>query len=327
MSSSVKSTPLLGPLGPLAADYAEFIRHYPLLLTRLFGSSVEHFHVLAVAGHTLTGTSHSVAKKLYETEPRQLLREAIPDHAPELMAALRQMGPVMHALDHYRRTDTLLKTGAARQLLRVAQADPAGMTHELLDRFDVIAESDPLVTAAAHAVRSVEEALAFHTWVLVLRGYKLLFDEREEARSLSQIARGGIASWIGKRLARGTTPCIGFHDTSELSMVRDLRQLKTLGNAMQNCLRSDVDYHLRVLSGDLAIFHYVGSGGPVAISLCRLAPGVYAVEEMAAKANDDVPSDVAERLPALLCQGGIVIAPQTMRQANYKLGFVYGNRW
>jgi hypothetical protein len=327
MSNSIKSTPLLGSLGPLAADYGEFIRLYPQLLTRLYGSSVEHFHVLAVAGHTLTGALHSVAKKLCETEPRELLREAIPDHAPELMAALRQMGPVMHDLHHYQRANTLLKTGVARQLVRVAQAEPEGITPELLDRFEAIMQSDPLVTAAAHAIRSAEEVLAFHTWVLVLRGYKLLTDEREEARSLSQIGRGGLASWIGKRLTRATTPCIGFQDTSDLFMVRDLGQLKALGNAMQNCLRADVDYHLRALRGDLALFHYVGRGGPVAISLCRLAPGIYAVEEIAAKGNGDVRSDVADQILALLCQGGILIAPETMRQANHKLGFGYGNRW
>ena len=327
MSNSVVTNPLLGALGPLSAQFAGLIRQHRPLLDRLFGASIEHFHILAIAAHTATGQSHAFARKLCEIAPSVLLKEAMPNHSPALVAALRRMGSVMHPLEHYLQTDALLQTNVSKQLVRAAQIEPEGMTPALRERFEAIVGGDPLVTAAAHAVCSSDEALAFHTWVLVLRAYNLLDDEAVEERSLSQTARGGLATWVGNRLTRGKVPSIGFRDSAELFMVHDLKSLKALGHSMRNCLRAQAYYHVQALSGSSAFFSYVGAGGPVAISLVRIAPGVYAIEEMAATGNDCVPDAVEARIRDLLAKGGIVITPTTIREASSDLGLTYGNRW
>ena len=327
MSNSVVTNPLLGALGPLSAQFAGLIRQHRPLLDRLFGASVEHFHIMAIAAHTATGQSHAFARKLCEIAPSVLLKEALPNHSPALVAALRRMGSVMHPLEHYLQTDALLQTNVSKQLVRAAQIEREGMTPALLERFEAIVGGDPLVTAAAHAVGSSEEALAFHTWVLVLRAYNLLDDEAGEERSLSQTARGGLATWVGNRLTRGKVPSIGFRDSAELVMVHDLKCLKALGHSMRNCLRAQAYYHVQALSGSSAFFSYVGAGGPVAISLVRIAPGVYAIEEMAGTGNDCVPDAVEARIRDLLAKGGIVITPTTIREASSDLGLTYGNRW
>ena len=321
MHQTVELNPLLaGALGPLASQFGNLIRHHQPLLGRLFGSSVEHFHVLAIGAHVAAGPAHLLARHLCETDPRKLLAEAIPGHHSALAAALRRMGGVMYPMEVYQRVNALIGTPAERQLLQVSRYEEDGISTALLDRFEAVLELDPLVMAASPALCSIRAARAFHTWVLTLRHLDLLRDEREEARSLSQVAPHGIGTWVMRRLARAVIPDIGFRDTDELAMLRDLASLQAFGRSMDNCLRTETRYHIGMVLGSYAFFKDLGNGGPVAICLSRLAPGVYALDEIAGPKNIDVEDDVRARILDELRAGGIEVTPTSMSQACADLG-------
>lgn len=322
MQKAAELNPLLvGALGPLAPQFGGLIRHHQPLLNRLFGSSVENFHILGIGVHVGSGPTHVLARRLCETEPRQLLSEAIPGHRSSLPAALRRMGGVMHPMSVYCRVNVLLGTPAERPLLEAARYEKDGICTEFLDRFDTILELDPLVLAASRALASAQQVRAFQTWVLMLRRLELLRDEREEARSLSQVHHPeGIGTWVMRRLTRAVAPDIGFQDTNEVVLVRDLASLHALGRSMRNCLRNETRYYIGMVSGTYAFFKYIGNGGPVAVCLLRLAPGVYSLVEIAGPDNIDVEDDLQAHIIDELRIGGIEVTPTSMVEACSELG-------
>src|SRR3954453_6876453 len=98
--------PCLLVFGALAPRMAKLVRVKPILIARLILAPREAVHAIGAFLHLAPEAAHSdaeVADMINDTDPRDLLRAALPDCAPRLYRALDRAGDRVHSRQFYER--------------------------------------------------------------------------------------------------------------------------------------------------------------------------------------------------------------------------------
>lgn len=298
-------TPLVAPWGPLATVVADLVRHAPALAWRLTLLPARGMHATAVTLHASAAAGEvtaDLARRLADTHPRLLLRDAMPDTHPRLYRLLdRAPAPAWNA-ERNADLNTLLHSPAAEIVL-----DAADVTPDLIGETRRLLAQDPLVRRARRALTTGYQREQFAAVVAVLRGLGLL-------RDLLGLPDGAGARAVARRVradfGRAVAPDDdGFPIPAGWVRITRLGDLWAHGKRLRLCLDATHygagRYALRLISGASVFLHHAGED---AVAEVHRGPGdTWRIEEVRKRSNALVRDSVRRALVADLAAAGLVL--------------------
>ena len=174
---------------------------FPPLFQRMSFAPPQAFHayVIYLYLHDASKDSEKTARYIYETPPKRLIEDCLPDADTRLFAILRQCGNEAHPVDFYDNLcDLMHHPEISQSLVEATSIDQA------LVNFLMRAKAwnlDPLVIAAQYALRhKPKRAVAFHDLVQCCRLLGVIEDNAVEivrikkSEKLSELVEG----WLQK---------------------------------------------------------------------------------------------------------------------------------
>lgn len=294
--------PVLLVFGLHAARMADLVRLRPSLLTRLAYAPRPAMHATGAWLHLAPDVGRSdseVAAILDESEPRDLLRAAVPDAPASLYRALDGAGDRVRERGFYERVAAACRTPFGDWLLG-GDLDDARLSHT-----EALLNMDPFV-AAMHAAlpnplylaRSVDAVLAF------LRSHDALAEAE-----LRLPPRAGLRA-ILRRLQRALdgipAPFPGFALDPPHRLVGTVGELRRLGAELGNCVADPrafaTDHWFRLLDGSTV---FISCDEPAFLaSLRRVGPNLWRLDQVSGAKNGAVGEQARDRLIGALRAAG-----------------------
>jgi hypothetical protein len=244
-----------------------------------------------------------VAATLEETDPRDLLRAAIPDAPPRLYRALDRAGDRVHEREFYERLALLSGSPLADNLL-----SGGPLNDSRLNRVEVLLAMDPVILSLPGIWnRPTYEIEATDTLIQFLRGHEALRDGD------LQIPKGGGLPAVLRRLQnaldRIEAPIPEFSLRAPFRIVRSVGELRDLGRTLENCLwgrrLGGTGHWFRLVEGTTV--YVVGNAPPLLAAVQRAGRGLWKVDEVSGLQNENIGGDVREFLDESLRAAGVRI--------------------
>jgi hypothetical protein len=244
----------------------------------------EAIHAIAaflyIAPEAAAGSDAEVGNLLERSDPRDLLKMALPNCPARLYRRLARAGNSVREQSYYVRLDAVCRGPFGSAFLG------GDLNDTRLDYYEAILTMDPLIVNLHTALPEVRHiASAVDTIVALLRGYGAI-DECD--LDLPKNARIGA---VLRRLLRGLyavrAPQPPFTVPEPFRLVATIGELRNIGREFRNCLANVVVYgtnHWLDLANGTAV--YLTTEEPRLLTeLRRFGPGLWHIDQMSGSMN------------------------------------------
>ena len=291
MNAVRERAPLLLVFGPLADRMADILRSRPSLTAKIAFAPPEAIHAIAVFLHLApeaAGADAEIGDLIEQSEPRELLKKALPHCPARLYRALDRAGSSVREQSFYMRLDAVCRGPFGSAFL------DGNLNDMRLDFYEAIQTMDPLVVnlhAALPETRHLADAV--DTLVAIIRGYGTI---GECDLHLPKTAGTGA---VLRRLLRGLyavrAPQPPFRVPAPLRLVESIGELREIGRRFSNCLAQIAQFGTRHWFdlADGSTVYLSAEQPPLLIALDRIGPGLWRIGQM--EGPKDAPLSAASR--------------------------------
>jgi hypothetical protein len=284
--------PLLLVFGSLADRVAEILRARPSLTARIAFAPPEAIHAIAAflyLAPEAAGSDAEVGNLIEQSDPRELLKKAIPDCPTRLYRALDRAGSPVHNRSYYVRLDAVCRGPFGSAFL------DGDLNDTRLDFYDALGAMDPLVASLYVALPETRHlANAVDTLVALIRSFGAI-----EACDFNLPKNARIGAVL-RRLLRGLyavrAPQPPFAVPATLRLVETIGELQEIGRRFKNCLAQTATYGTNYWF-DLAngsVVYLTTEEPPLIIALRKVGPDLWHIDQLAGP-KDMLPSDGSRR--------------------------------
>lgn len=305
-------TPLLKPWGPLSGTLLRLVREAPDLPGRLLLLPTRGVHAVAIALHTATAADEplaSLADRVRNTHPRDLLRAALPDAATTLYGALARASLPVWPMETYSQLDAVLRSPAANLLPLKPAVTPAQVQniHEIL-------AGDPVLWRARSFVHDHYTRDHLVTVLGLLRQLGLL---REVADLPDGAGRPALQRRLRADLMDAPCPDDGFPEIEGWTRITTVGDLWRVGLRLRVCIRpSSYDagtYAVRLITGKSVLLHHTELDALAEVR--SEAAGLWTLVQAVRTGNGLIGHEVREALERDLERGGLKLVPSNCADA------------
>jgi hypothetical protein len=297
--------PLLLVFSDLSERISALVRARPILIARLIVAPREAIHAIGAFLHLAPeadGPDAEVATIINDTDPRELLRRALPGCPARLYRALDRAGDKVHERNFYERLGAVAR-GPFGEALLDGVIDEARISY-----FEALSGMDPAIVALRRALPEATYWVeAVDCLVALLRAHDVLRDD-----DLRLPPRSGLPAVVRRlraALSRIEAPEPGFEPPPPFRLIRTTHELQCIGKVYGNCVAlprwSAAEHHIRLLTGTGA--YLVADAPPLLAALRRVANGVWYLQQIAGPRNKTAPADVKAALLRDLTATGLRI--------------------
>jgi hypothetical protein len=301
----MEQAPLLLVFNDLAERVAALIRTQPLLIPRLIVAPRTAVHAIAAFLHLAPDAARSdaeVATIIYETDPRNLLRAALPGCPRRLYRALDRAGDRVHGKQFYEKLGAVCGGPFADALL------DGDLTDGRISYFVGLARMDPMVAM-------LRGALPEHTYLAegldclaaLLRAHGALHDS--DFRLPPRAGMPAVARRLRTALARIEAPDPGFLPPPPFRIVRTTDELQKIGKRFENCVAlpnwNAPQHHVSLIDGTTVFL--TSDDPPLLASLQRVARNLYRLEQCVGRKNTSPPPGMRSTLIRGLTTAGLKV--------------------
>jgi hypothetical protein len=293
-------SPILRVFGHHCARMTTLLRIRPSLLDRVAFAPRTAIHAIAAFLYLAPQAGRpdpTVAALLENDDPRDLLRQAIPNAPDRLYRALNRAGDRVLERSFYARLRDLCGSPLAEPLLAGGP-----LNNVRLGRAEAVLTMDPSLVSLPWVLGVGTSQLESVDAIITL-----LRDHRAFADDALHLPKGAGLPALLKRLHRALdwleAPEPGFAVSSPYRIIRNVRELREVGSIFKNCVRLHAHGHwYRLVSGSSV---YVASDALLA-ALGRHG-NLWTVDEVRGPNNESVSADQKADLIAALKAAGVRI--------------------
>ncbi len=301
--------PLLLVFGALAPRVAGLFRARPSLVARLVVAPREAIHSVGAYLHLAPGAARpdaEVAATIENSDPRDLLRAALPGCPPRLYRALDRARDGVRERRYYERLGSLARGPFGPALLGGGALDDTRLAF-----FEALAAMDPIVAGLLGALPECSNAAdALDSVAAYLRSRGAIAE-----RDLRLPPKVGMAAVV-RRLQRAIdalrAPAPGFAPPPPLRLVETVGDLRRIGERLGNCVRSARHYGTStwfdLAEGRLVLL--AGDDPPLLAAFRKVGAGVWRLEQAAGPRNAALPPGVREGMLDSLRAAGVRVVPR-----------------
>ena len=288
--------------GPLADRVAGILRSRPTPDRQDCLAPPEAMHAIAIflyLSPEAAGSDAEVGDIIEQSDPRELLRMALPDCPARLYRALDRAGGFVRERSFYARVDAVCRGPFGSAFL------DGGLTEMRLDFFEALPTMDT-ITVNLHAALSEmrHTANAVDTLVTLLRAYGTI-----GACDLRLPKNAGTGAVL-RRLLRGLyavrAPIPPFMVPAPLRLVETIGELRDIGRQFANCLGPLGHFgakHWFDLA-DGSVVYLTTNEPPLLIALSRAGPSLWHIDQMSGPKSVDPPASVRRAIEQSLRGAG-----------------------
>jgi hypothetical protein len=275
--------PLLLVFGSLADRMADILRSRPSLTARIAFAPPEAMHAIAAFMYLApeaSGSDKDVGDLIEHTDPRDLLRMALPDCPATLYRALDRAGRSVRDRSYYERLDAVCRGPFGSAFL------DGDLNDMRLDYYEALPTMDPLIANLRAALPEMRHlASAVDTLVALLRGYGVIgscdLDLPRNART------GAVLRRLLRGLYTARAPRPPFTVPEPFRLVETIGELRDLGRRFKNCLANVILYgtnHWLDLANGTAV--YLLTEEPHLLTELRsVGPNLWHIDQMTGPRN------------------------------------------
>jgi hypothetical protein len=304
--------PCLLVFGDLAPRVVKLVRAKPILIARLILAPREAVHAIGAYLHLApeaVGPDAEVAEMISDTDPRKLLRAALPGCPARLYRALDRAGGQVLGKRLYERLGAICRGPFADAFL------DGDLTQSRVAHYEALSRMDPATAALRNAVReNTYLTESVDCMVSLLRAHNAFRDE--EMRLPSGAGMPAVARRIRTALGRIDAPDPGFVVPEPFRLVRTTDELQHLARSFENCLGlhqwGAAKYHVNLVEGSTIVI--TSDDPPLIAALHRVTSGVWQFDQLAGRKNAAPPAGARSALIRGLVAAGLKIVetdPQT----------------
>jgi hypothetical protein len=304
--------PLLLVFSDLAPRVAALVRARPLLIARLIVAPREAIHAMGAFLHLAPDAARSdaeVAAVINDTDPRELLRAALPDTPRRLYRALDSAGDQVLTKRFYERLGRVCRSPFATAFLE------GNLTESRIVYYEALARMDAATAILRSGFReNTYLAESVDCVVSLLRARGVL--REEEMRLPRGAGMPAVARRIRVALGRLETPDPGFAAPEPFRFVKSTDELQRLARSFDNCVAISnwgaAKYHINLVNGSTVFL--ASDDPPLLAAMHRVADGVWQFEQCAGPKNASPPPGMRSALIRGLRAAGLRIVttdPQT----------------
>jgi hypothetical protein len=299
--------PLLLVFGELAERVAALVRARPILIARLIVAPREAVHAIGAFLHLAPDaaqTDADVATVINDTDPRELLRAALPGCPPTLYRALDRAGDRVHGNQFYARLGAIARGPLGDVLLQSSRK----LDSSRLDYCEALERMDPAISSLRAALpASTFDAQSLDALLAFLRSHGALRDD-----DLRLPPKAGIKALVRRlkaALARLPAPEPGFAPPAGYRIVQSTAELQAIGEAFGNCVALPQwhagGHHMRLVDGSGV--YLTSDAPPLLVALRRVHANVCYLEQVAGPKNAPAPDGAHDALLRDLAAAGLRI--------------------
>jgi hypothetical protein len=314
-----ETAPVLRIFGDHADRVAKLLHVNPLLMRRVTYATRSAIHSIGAFLYLSPQARQSdirVAAILEETDPRELLRSAIPNAPKMLYRALDRAGD--HVLDksYYERLGVHCAGPLSDLLLSGGSLSP-----RRLDRLEVLMGMDPIIISLRGILdRQLCEIVAVNAIITFVRAHGV-FDEAD-FKLPEEAGVPAVLRKLQQALDRIEAPAPIFSLPPPYRIIRTVGEMRGVGKTLNNCLKNlrsfGTDHWLRLASGEAV---YIASDvPPMLAALRKVGPDLWFLDEVEGPENADVLSQTKEMLTSALLQAGVRLIRESPAHALRVLG-------
>jgi hypothetical protein len=309
LSSMMENAPMLqAAWRGLSGEVVTLMRLHPGLMQRMTLAPLPAFHSYALYLSLIPPEERMFAKELaahlHDSDPRALLREALPDADPRLWKMLSRLPLSVLKPESYVRLDRIMRSPVADVALQIAPFD-----QNTLAFLDELTRLDPMVMLAHRALRqSVRLARVLHSALQILRRLEVLEDDTALRRVMPRLKPDNIDRFLRRRFGRAVLNVPILPSDSNLRAISRLSELFALGYRFKNCLPRRKDLWWGLLTGSYLFFEWCGEE-PAAFNIERGPADTYALSEIAGPDNATISEATRSLIRDELLRVGIELQP------------------
>jgi hypothetical protein len=295
--------PLLLVFGNLAERVAVLLRAQPTLVVRLAFAPREAIHAIAAFLYLApepTKSDAEIADLIDQSDPRDLLRKAIPDCPIRLYRAFDKAGNVVRTRSFYDRVAAICRGPFGTTFL-----EGGDLNDRRLDHYETMETMDPLTVSLHSAMpENLNLANAVDTLVALLRSHGAIGECDVPLPKSAGI--GAVYRRILNAVDTVSAPIPAFVVPSPLHHIETIGELRRIGREFENCIASLHHFsaaHLFALAAGSTIF-LTTNDPPILIALRQVGPDLWYVEQMAGPKNTPPTHDVRQTIERSLRKSG-----------------------
>jgi hypothetical protein len=306
-----ETAPVLCVFGPHAARVADLVRLRPALLNRLAFAPVPAIHAIGAWLHLAPEADRpdpDVAVIIDQSDPRDLLRAAIPQAPAQLYRALARAGGRVLERSFYERLAAICVTPVVDVLWGDHPIDGS-----LLRFAEKLLRLDPLVLKLRSILRRSEiEAEQLQVVITFLRTHNALKDEDLDLPPAA--GKPALAKRLQAALDRIEAPDPGFELNHPYRIIRKAGELRAIGKELGNCLASfdsyGNDFALQMLRGSTVI---IACEDPRFVaSIAQVGPRLWTFAQMSGRINQQLNQGTIDRFQEDIRNAGVALLPQSL---------------
>jgi hypothetical protein len=296
--------PLLLVFGSLAERVAALLRAQPSLVARLAFAPREAIHAIAAFLYLApepTKSDAEIADLIDQSDPRDLLRKAIPDCPIRLYRAFDKAGNVVRPRSFYERVAAICRGPFGTTFL-----EGGDLNDRRLDHYETMQTMDPLTVSLHSAMpENLHLANAVDTLVALLRSHSAIGEC--DAPLPKRAGVGAVHRRILKAVDTVRAPMPAFVVPSRLHHIETIGELRRIGREFENCIASLHHFsavHVFALAAGSTIF-LTANDPPLLIALRSVGRDLWYVEQMAGPKNVPATHDVRRSIECCLRKSGV----------------------
>jgi hypothetical protein len=311
--------PLLLVFGDeLAGRMAALVRARPLLIARLIVGPREYIHSVGAYLHLAPDAARSdaeVAAIINESDPRDLLRAALPGCPPRLYRALDRAGDRVRQRAFYEKLGVL-----SRGVFGDALLNDGPLDNDRLNFYEALSTMDPgMAPLRAILPESRYEAEGVDALIKLIRSHGALHDG--DLRLPAKAGLPALVRRLRRALDRIPAPNPGFQPPPPFRLITTTAELQQIGKAFGNCVAlpewNAAGHHMRLIDGSSV--YLTADVPPLLASLRRVGSGLWLYEQMAGPKNSAPPEGAKTALVRDLRAAGLTIVETDPQSALSRL--------
>jgi hypothetical protein len=296
--------PLLLVFGNLAERVAALLRAQPSLVARLAFAPREAIHAIAAFLYLAPESTKSdaeIADLIDRSDPRDLLRKAIPESPIRLYRAFDKAGNVVRARSFYERVAAICRGPFGTTFL-----EGGDLNDRRLDHYETMQTMDPLTVSLHSAMpENLYLANAVDTLVVLLRSHGAIGECDFPLPKSAGV--GAVQRRILKAIDAVRAPIPAFVVPSPFHYIETIGELRRIGREFENCiarLHHSTAAHLFALAAGSTIF-LTTNDPSLLIALRTVGRHLWYVEQMAGPKNAQPTPDVRQSIERSLKNAGL----------------------
>ncbi|MGK7870861.1 hypothetical protein [Falsiroseomonas sp. E2-1-a20] len=298
--------PLLLAFGPHSSRVAALLRLRPSLMAKLFVAPREALHATGAFLHLSPDAAQpdaDVAAIIDNTDPRVLLRSAMPNCPPQLYRSLDRAGNQVRGHTFYQRLSALVAKPVASPLL-----ESGPLSDARIDFYEGLPRMDPALASWISALQEDHYVAAgVDSLVSLLRSHNALRDEDVQAPPRAGLA--ALTRRLCAALGRIEAPVPPFTIPAPFRLVRNAAELQVIGLNFQNCVALPqwhaTKFHFALINGTSVFLN--SDEPPLLAVMNRISLGVWHLEQVAGPKNAPPPKGMKAQLIEDLTKKGLKI--------------------